>query len=212
MSRAPDTQRKIYGTATEKNLENKARKVIKECTITKLDDKRYRVSYRKNPARSYIVKFVNTWQCSCPYKIHGHPTCKHIMAVQTVRRSGDMMIVSSASADWSAATDAVATTTTTKQIKQLKKKPSRVEIKDALLEKYGSLCQGCGIALDARYLELDHMMPLSDGGTDDVENRILLCRTCNRTKSNLHTISWLRNENKRRGRMKDENALCDLGR
>ncbi len=210
MNRAPDTQRKLYGTTTEKNLEKKARQIIKECTITKIDDKHYRVSYRKNPAKSYIITFVNTWQCSCPYNVHGHPTCKHIMAVQTVRRSGDMMIVSSAAVDECAAADAAATTT--KQVKQLKKKPSRTGIKEALLEKYGSLCQGCGIALSVRYLELDHKLPLSDGGTDGVENRILLCPPCNNLKRNLYTISWLRNENKRRGRMVDENALCDLGR
>lgn len=212
MNRTPDTQRKLYGTTTEKNLEKKARQIIKECTITKIDDKRYRVSYRKNPAKSYIIRFVNTWQCSCPYKVHGHSTCKHIMAVQAVQRSGDMMIVSSASVDECASVDAAAATTTTKQVKQLKKKPSRTGIKEALLEKYGSLCQGCGNALPVRYLELDHKLPLSDGGTDGVENRILLCAPCNNLKRNLYTISWLRNENKRRGLMVDENALCDLGR
>jgi HNH endonuclease len=37
-------------------------------------------------------------------------------------------------------------------------------------------CRQCG---SARFLEIDHIIPLALGGTDDVENLRLLCRPCN---------------------------------
>ena len=84
------------------------------------------------------------------------------------------------------------------------------EKKTMLLELYGPYCQGCGIELDERYFELDHKEPRSAGGSNLIQNRILLCGPCNRMKRDLHTIVWLRRENKRQGHMKNEGALAAL--
>ena len=64
--------------------------------------------------------------------------------------------------------------------------------KEILLERHGSVCQGCGIELHERYLELDHQLPRADGGSNLLRNRILLCGPCNKLKRHLYTISWLR--------------------
>ena len=42
-------------------------------------------------------------------------------------------------------------------------------------------CQCCG---GYEYLEYDHIRPYSCGGSNDVSNIQLLCRKCNRSKSN----------------------------
>jgi len=44
-------------------------------------------------------------------------------------------------------------------------------------------CQYCGrSAKDGAILEIDHIIPKSKGGTDDIDNLITACRECNRGK------------------------------
>ena len=81
-------------------------------------------------------------------------------------------------------------------------KMSRQEMKDLLIEQSGIVCAGCDREFDdPLYLELDHNTPRSDGGVNHISNRLLLCGPCNRIKSNTLTLTGLRRENKRRGRM-----------
>ena len=57
-----------------------------------------------------------------------------------------------------------------------------------LIIEHGPKCQGCDRVFDdPRYLELDHRQPRSDGGSNELSNRILLCSPCNRLKSNTLT-------------------------
>ena len=82
---------------------------------------------------------------------------------------------------------------------------SRQDMYEHLLAQYGSKCQGCDRTFDdARYLELDHNTPRSDGGINHITNRVLLCSPCNRVKSNTLTLSGLRRLNKRNGWMKED--------
>ena len=81
-------------------------------------------------------------------------------------------------------------------------KMSRAEMVALLIERNGMVCAGCDREFDdPLYLELDHNTPRSDGGLNHISNRLLLCSPCNRIKSNKLTLSGLRAENKRRGRM-----------
>ena len=84
------------------------------------------------------------------------------------------------------------------------RKMSRAEMVQLLLEQHGSRCQGCNRVFDdARYLELDHNAPRSDGGINHISNRVLLCGPCNKLKSNLLTLGGLRKENKKLGYLKE---------
>ena len=65
-------------------------------------------------------------------------------------------------------------------------------------------CAGCGRSLEYEFMELDHILPRSEGGENYITNRILLCRPCNGWKSNNYTLAGLRNRNKREGWMRDE--------
>ena len=79
---------------------------------------------------------------------------------------------------------------------------SRAEMYEFLLAQHGQRCQGCDRTFDdARYLELDHNTPRSDGGLNHITNRILLCGPCNRAKSNTYTLTGLRRLNQRNGWM-----------
>ena len=72
------------------------------------------------------------------------------------------------------------------------------EMKNLLIQHCGLPCWGCDfIAPDDRYLELDHVIPKKDGGTNDLDNRALLCRPCNGAKRESLTLSALRRQNRR---------------
>lgn len=75
---------------------------------------------------------------------------------------------------------------------------ARVELVSALIARDGMMCQGCFRGFDDhRYLEVDHVLPQSDGGTDDLSNLLLLCGPCNRKKSNRLTLTGLRQQNRK---------------
>jgi len=79
---------------------------------------------------------------------------------------------------------------------------SREEMFLELIQRNGLICRGCDREFDDRlYLELDHMLPKSDGGTNAIENRALLCGPCNRIKSNKLTLTGLRARNRKLRRM-----------
>lgn len=52
-------------------------------------------------------------------------------------------------------------------------------IRPVILERDGFTCQWCGQDDD---LEIDHIIPLARGGTNDPHNLQVLCRPCNRRK------------------------------
>ena len=67
-------------------------------------------------------------------------------------------------------------------------KLSHAEIREHLKETQNKLgqiiCAGCGRSVEIEFTQLDHIVPKSAFGTNDITNRILLCYPCNRYKSN----------------------------
>lgn len=53
----------------------------------------------------------------------------------------------------------------------------------AILQRDGFTCQCCGRKAPEVKLEIDHKIPVSKGGTDDLSNLWVLCFDCNRGKS-----------------------------
>jgi hypothetical protein len=58
-------------------------------------------------------------------------------------------------------------------------------VRDRILKRDGNKCRRC---LGTENLEIDHIIPLSKGGRHDEDNFQVLCRTCNRKKSNKFEI------------------------
>ena len=78
---------------------------------------------------------------------------------------------------------------------------SHDEMKEELITRFGVKCWGCGFEppkSDDRYLHLDHINPKSGGGTNDIDNRSILCQPCNNAKKNTKTLIALRKENKKK--------------
>ena len=75
-----------------------------------------------------------------------------------------------------------------------------------LLADIGAFCQGCGAdyQFDTRVLEVDHINPRSQGGTDAYENLTLLCPPCNKEKRDRYTLIGLQDYNQKMGYMKDK--------
>lgn len=66
----------------------------------------------------------------------------------------------------------------------LGKLPRPASHKKTLYGVQAGNCEGCGEHFQIQHLEVDHIVPLSKGGTDHIENLQLLCGSCNRIKGN----------------------------
>lgn len=67
-------------------------------------------------------------------------------------------------------------------------KRTRVQV----LSRDDNKCRMCGTSADKVPLEVDHILPHSRHGTDDIDNLASLCRDCNRGKSDLYLQSMLK--------------------
>ena len=62
--------------------------------------------------------------------------------------------------------------------------PIPPEVKKYVFDRNGYQCQSCQIIdLSAKKLQIDHIVPLAQGGTNDISNLQTLCAKCNREKS-----------------------------
>ncbi len=68
------------------------------------------------------------------------------------------------------------------------------------------VCAGCGRELEKEFTELDHIRPRAGGGSNDITNRILLCRPCNGKKSSDLTMPGLIKRNRKDKWMRNESA------
>lgn len=56
--------------------------------------------------------------------------------------------------------------------------------KQQILNKSGGICAHCGIKLNLKEFTIDHYIPKSRGGSNEIVNLIPLCEHCNLDKSN----------------------------
>lgn len=60
--------------------------------------------------------------------------------------------------------------------------PLRPSVRFEVFKRDGFTCQYCGRKTPAIVLEVDHIIPIAGGGTDDIENLVTACWDCNRGK------------------------------
>jgi len=63
------------------------------------------------------------------------------------------------------------------------------KIRFEVFKRDGFICQYCGGHPPAIILEVDHIIPVSKKGTDDIDNLVTSCFDCNRGKSNRELTS-----------------------
>jgi hypothetical protein len=63
-------------------------------------------------------------------------------------------------------------------------------IRQRIFERDGYTCNYCGV--HGAKLECDHVVPLSRGGTNDDDNLVTACRSCNRSKHAKLVEEWTR--------------------
>ena len=99
-------------------------------------------------------------------------------------------------------------TPTVRELRAQRLPPPRTHF-ETLLADIGPFCQGCGADynFDKRVLEVDHINPRSQGGTDAYENLTLLCPPCNKEKRDRFTLIGLQQHNRDNRWMKNENNL-----
>lgn len=54
-----------------------------------------------------------------------------------------------------------------------------------IYDQQNGLCAYCGQHRNIKYMTVDHIIPLSKGGTDSLENLQCTCKLCNRLKSDM---------------------------
>ena len=69
--------------------------------------------------------------------------------------------------------------------------PIGISKRYAVLSKCGGRCVACGISSQEMRLEVDHIIPRSKGGSDDLSNLQALCHVCNRQKRDRDDLDFL---------------------
>ena len=66
----------------------------------------------------------------------------------------------------------------------------RTSVRYRVLKRDGFKCSYCGVSASESPLEIDHIQPVSLGGTNHMSNLCAACRDCNSGKSN-NWDEWL---------------------
>lgn len=71
-----------------------------------------------------------------------------------------------------------------KKTPRRKRKPLTKSIKHEVLKRDNYKCVECGAIKEDTTLHVDHIVPVAQGGSDELDNLQTLCKSCNLSKSN----------------------------
>lgn len=60
--------------------------------------------------------------------------------------------------------------------------PIPIAVREYVFQRDNYRCQGCGLGRTETSLQLDHIIPLAKGGSNDLSNLQTLCQACNGSK------------------------------
>lgn len=74
---------------------------------------------------------------------------------------------------------------TKQHIPPVRPKRKAIPVRDRynVLHAFGFTCAYCGVSSREARLEIDHVLPVSSGGTNDINNLVAACRECNAGKA-----------------------------
>lgn len=64
------------------------------------------------------------------------------------------------------------------------------KVRQEVYEKYNGHCAYCGKEIELKDMQVDHLVPLYNGGTDDFDNLMPACRRCNHYKRSASVESF----------------------
>jgi len=64
------------------------------------------------------------------------------------------------------------------------------QLRQLMYENYGKPCKYCGRTLDVNNIVIDHIVPVSKGGSSDRDNLQIICKTSNSMKGSLDENSF----------------------
>lgn len=70
----------------------------------------------------------------------------------------------------------------------LKRSRGYLKHRDSVFDRDGNQCVYCG---STENLTLDHVIPISKGGSDDQDNLVCCCKRCNSSKNDKLLSEWL---------------------
>lgn len=77
-------------------------------------------------------------------------------------------------------------------IEREERQPIPDRVRHEVFKRDGYRCRECGASIDeGATLEIDHIIPVANGGTNDIDNLQTLCKKCNRGK---YTDEWIGGE------------------
>lgn len=74
----------------------------------------------------------------------------------------------------------------------------------AVYEKYGGRCAYCGAPITYQEMQVDHIVPVANGGTNELTNLNPSCPTCNAFKADKSIKSFRRRLKSLTRRMREE--------
>lgn len=95
---------------------------------------------------------------------------------------------------------------------KLKTKEENARIKQRLFESGGARCSYCGRPFPKMRLQIDHVVSRRDLGSDDIENMLLACPSCNASKGASPLAEWLVRIEKRITNAEHELSYCSAVR
>lgn len=82
-------------------------------------------------------------------------------------------------------------------------------IRYEVLKRASRRCENCGVSIDERPIDVDHIIPRSIGGANDITNYQALCNICNTNKGNRDQTNFAELEKTYKIREKDC-LFCDI--
>jgi CRISPR/Cas system Type II protein with McrA/HNH and RuvC-like nuclease domain len=78
------------------------------------------------------------------------------------------------------------------------------------LKRDGFTCQYCGAKAPEVRIEIDHIVPVSKGGKDDLENLVTCCYNCNGGKRNIFLSDNYLSEKQKNAKKKIKQKMINL--
>lgn len=68
---------------------------------------------------------------------------------------------------------------------------TRDELRSLVYRAYAAPCRYCETVISRNTLVIDHILPISKGGTSNILNLQVICKTCNGVKGSLEEVHFI---------------------